>query len=262
MEKRFQFLKEVVEAVLQARKSCPVAIMVMLHALLLPACGGHAKRSLSTCSPARVSACLNAARRSLQVWPPSRVAVRLSPNGLYNGMGSPDNVEQFLFACSQLAPFSLGYLHVLDRESPGNFDFHKLCKPVTLREVREVYGGGGGALVGNVGYGFDSGDEAVRSGYADAVAFGRPYISSPDLAERFANGWPLAPPAPVECYYATKDGPKGYVDFPPYDPAAGAGGGRGSRKEQKQPLPAGVVAEEQRSVKREAETVGGVFSPS
>jgi N-ethylmaleimide reductase len=38
------------------------------------------------------------------------------------------------------------------------------------------------------------------------IAFGRPYISNPDLVERFTNDWPLAKEASYEDYYATLKG--------------------------------------------------------
>jgi N-ethylmaleimide reductase len=50
---------------------------------------------------------------------------------------------------------------------------------------------------------------------ADLIAFGRPYISNPDLVERITNGWPLAKPADMASWYAPI-GAAGYTDFPPY----------------------------------------------
>ena len=46
-----------------------------------------------------------------------------------------------------------------------------------------------------------------------AFAFGRPFISNPDLVERFRNGWPLADPAPMSDWCSPTGG-KGYTDFP------------------------------------------------
>ena len=40
--------------------------------------------------------------------------------------------------------------------------------------------------------------------------------SNPDFADRVLNGWPLAPDAPMDVWYAP--GPAGYTDFPPYKP--------------------------------------------
>ncbi len=52
----------------------------------------------------------------------------------------------------------------------------------------------------------------IASGHADLIAFGRPYLSNPDLMERFANGWELNPPADVKVWSAPTG--QGYTDFP------------------------------------------------
>lgn len=161
VEKRFQFLREVVEAV-------------------------------------------------LTVWPAQRVGVRLSPNGNFNDMGSPDFRETFLHAAKELNRYALGYLHVVDGLG---FGFHKLGEPMTLKEFRAVYTG---TLMGNCGYNQESAEAAIVAGHADLIAFGRPFISNPDLAERFANGWPLAAEADFSAWFSFD--PKGYADFPPYAP--------------------------------------------
>jgi N-ethylmaleimide reductase len=51
------------------------------------------------------------------VWPANRVAVRLSPNGAFNDMGSPDFRDQFTYVAQQLDQFGLAYLHVKEAES-------------------------------------------------------------------------------------------------------------------------------------------------
>ena len=56
---------------------------------------------------------------------------------------------------------------------------------------------------------------AIAGGQADLIAFGRPFISNPDLVQRFKNGWPLAEPAEMSDWYMPV-GPKGYTDFPIY----------------------------------------------
>ena len=69
-------------------------------------------------------------------------------------------------------------------------------------------------MIGNIGYTQQSADGAIRTGAADLIAFGRPYITNPDLVERFENGWPLAGEPPREIWYSS--GPAGYTDFPTY----------------------------------------------
>ena len=147
----------------------------------------------------------------LTVWPANRVGVRLSPNGNFNDMGAPDFRETFTYAAGQLNPFGLAYLHVVDGLA---FGFHEQGKPMTLPEFRAVFAG---PLMGNCGYTQETAEAAVASGQADLIAFGRPYLSNPDLLERFANGWELNPPAELKMWSAPDA--RGYTDFPFHPPA-------------------------------------------
>lgn len=107
-----------------------------------------------------------------------------------------------------MCPYKLAWLDVLDGLA---FGFHELGEPITLQDLRKVYDG---RLMGNCGYDRDQAESAVADGLADLVAFGRPFISNPDLVERFANGWKLNDLAPQEVWYSP--GEKGYTDFPTY----------------------------------------------
>lgn len=143
-----------------------------------------------------------------KVFPPKRVGVRLSPNGVFNDMGSPDFRETFLYAAEKLNALGIAYLHVVDGLA---FGFHGLGDPITLQECRGVFHG---PLMGNCGYTRESADAVIAAGHADLISFGRPYLSNPDLVERFANGWPLNPDPDVSVWYAF--GAAGYTDFPRY----------------------------------------------
>ena len=138
-----------------------------------------------------------------------RVGVRLSPNGAFNDMGSPDFREQFRYVAEQLDGFGLAYLHVMDGLA---FGFHELGEPMTLAEFRKLTKA---PLIGNCGYTKDSAEAAISAGHADMIAFGRPFISNPDLVERFANDWPLNPDAETSDWYSPT-GSAGYTDFPNY----------------------------------------------
>ena len=142
------------------------------------------------------------------VWPSNRVGVRLSPNGVFNDMGSPDFRETFLYAASQLNTFSLAYLHVMDGLE---FGFHQLGEPMTLADFRTAFHG---PIMGNCGYTAESAEAAIANGAADLIAFGRPFLSNPDLVERFANSWELNPPAEMSAWSAPTA--EGYTDFPFY----------------------------------------------
>ncbi|BAZ24910.1 NADH:flavin oxidoreductase/NADH oxidase [Kalymmatonema gypsitolerans NIES-4073] len=144
----------------------------------------------------------------LTVWPASRVGVRLSPNGNYNDMGSPDFRETFLYVAQQLNAYGLTYLHILDGLG---FGFHELGEAMTLAELRSVFTG---SLIGNCGYTQETAEAAIKDGSADLIAFGRLIISNPDLVERFTNGWPLNPPPDPSIWYSFDK--EGYTDFPTY----------------------------------------------
>ncbi len=144
----------------------------------------------------------------LTVWPAQQVGVRLSPNGIYNDMGSPDFRETFLYVAQQLNTYGLGYMHVLDGLA---FGFHELGEPMALAEFRPVFTG---LLIGNCGYTQETAEAAIKEGNADLIAFGRPIISNPDLVERFANRWPLNPPPDQSIWYSFDK--EGYTDFPTY----------------------------------------------
>ena len=61
-------------------------------------------------------------------------------------------------------------------------------------------------------------DADLASGLADAISFGRPYISNPDLAERIRTGADWAPNVNVpQSWYLP--GPEGYIDYPVLEPA-------------------------------------------
>lgn len=143
------------------------------------------------------------------VFPANRVGVRLSPNGVFNDMGSADFREQFTYVATQLDHLNVGYLHVMDGLA---FGFHGLGEPMTLAEFRSVYRG---TLIGNCGYTQETAEKAIEEGHADLIAFGRPFISNPDLVQRFKNNWPLAKEADISDWYSPT-GAKGYTDFPAY----------------------------------------------
>ncbi len=141
-----------------------------------------------------------------KVFPADCVAVRLSPNGAFNDMGSPDYRAQFTHVMTELNKFGLAYLHVMDGLA---FGFHDLGAPLTLADVKQVYHG---PVMGNCGYTLASATAAVESGAAEMISFGRPFISNPDLVHRFETDAQLAPEAPMEDWY-TPQGARGYTDF-------------------------------------------------
>jgi N-ethylmaleimide reductase len=79
--------------------------------------------------------------------------------------------------------------------------------PEVKRLIRENFKG---VYILSGGYGLDRAEVDLAAGRGDLVAFGRPYISNPDLAEKLKNGSPLGDPDPATFY---TPGAKGYTDY-------------------------------------------------
>jgi len=142
------------------------------------------------------------------VWPAERIGVRLAPNGGFGGMGAPENADLFPYVFEKLSGHGLGYLAILDGEG---FGFHGKFRLVTAFDAKKHFKG---TVLANNSYTRDIAEGAVRSGTVDFVSFGRPYIGTPDLAERFEQGVPLNPDATYDAYWDSSKGPVGYIDFP------------------------------------------------
>jgi N-ethylmaleimide reductase len=87
---------------------------------------------------------------------------------------------------------------------------------MTLAAFRKLFHG---PLMSNCGYTKETAGKTIAEGLADLIYFARPFISNPDLVERFRNGWPLAEPAPMSDR-SSPTGTKGYTDFPAYETVA------------------------------------------
>lgn len=141
------------------------------------------------------------------VYPIDCIGVKISPNGVFNDMGSEDYRETFVYVAKKLSEYNLAYLHVVDGLK---FGFHELGEPVTLEEIRKVYPG---RIMGNCGYNRDEAEKEIALGNADLMAFGRPFIGNPDLVERFANDWEYSE-SNQDTWYSS--GAEGYTDYPVY----------------------------------------------
>jgi len=142
-----------------------------------------------------------------EIWGADRVGVRLSPLTRSVGDAPLDSTPQqtYGYLAAQLGKLGLAYLHCIEGQTRGanavsDFDFKALHKAF------------GGTYMANNSYTRELAIEAVKSGHADMVAFGRPFIGNPDLVERLRRDKPLVE-APVSTYYG--GGAEGYIDFKP-----------------------------------------------
>ncbi|AEF01873.1 alkene reductase [Alteromonas naphthalenivorans] len=149
----------------------------------------------------------------LEIWPSEQVGVRLSPNGVFNDMGADDFRDTFTYVAQALNKLDLGYLHVMDGLA---FGFHERGEPMTLAEFRALFDG---MLMGNCGYTQEEAEKRISDGDADMIAFGRPWITNPDLPTRFKNNYPLAAFDDPSTWYG--GGEEGYTDYNTYREESG-----------------------------------------
>jgi len=136
----------------------------------------------------------------------ARTGLRLSPVTPVNDIQQDSNPQQlFERAVERLdAIEGLAYIHVIERATSGTRD----VAPFDYAALRAKFRG---AWIVNNGYSQELAEQAVASGYADAIAFGRPFIANPDLVKRFHRGAPLAQVNTDTLYGG---GAQGYTDYP------------------------------------------------
>jgi N-ethylmaleimide reductase len=146
----------------------------------------------------------------VEVWGKGRVGVRLSPYGKFNDMGDSDPVALFSYVLEQLSSRGVAYAHLVEPRvgSAGAGAPIDNSAPLTSHVFRKAFPG---VLISAGGYTGESAEETVEDGYADAIAFGRLFISNPDLPERIRLHAPLNTPDRSTFYGGTA---KGYTDYP------------------------------------------------
>lgn len=136
---------------------------------------------------------------------PGRVGVRLSPFSNANNVGiDSDTLATFGAAIDVLNDAGIAFLHMVEGQTGGPREW----PAGALEALRDRFKA---AYIANNGYTRDTAVAAVASGNVDLVAFGKLYISNPDLAERLAAGAPLNP-LPTSGLYG--GGREGYTDYP------------------------------------------------
>ena len=140
------------------------------------------------------------------VWGSDHVSVRLSPNGDSQGVDDSNPEPLFTAAATALDTLGIGFLEL--REPGPDGTFGKTDVPKQSSAIRKVFKG---PLVLNSDYDVAKAEAALADGVADAIAFGRPFISNPDLVERIRSGAEWSADNP-QTWYAP--GAEGYTDYP------------------------------------------------
>src|SRR6476619_3126409 len=160
--------------------------------------------------PNRVRFLMEVTKAVVEVWGADRVGFRLSPYGVANGSGEPDPMPLYTHAVEQLNPLGLAYLHFIEPRSSGagRAEVNHQNVPSAMVLFRPIWKG---MLITAGGFTGETADAAIRDGHADAIAFGRIFISNPDLPRRLQRGFPLTPYNRATFYGGDI---AGYTDYP------------------------------------------------
>ena len=144
-----------------------------------------------------------------EVFGPDRVGIRLTPYGVANDSGEDDPEPLYRYIIQQLDKMGLAYLHLIEPRASGAGQGEVDHKDVP--SAAELYRKDwNGVLITAGNFVGDSAADFVSRGVADAIAFGRFFISNPDLPDRIRIGYKLTP-YDRSTFYTR--GEVGYIDY-------------------------------------------------
>jgi N-ethylmaleimide reductase len=136
---------------------------------------------------------------------PGRVGLRLSPVTPANDIGQDsDPTALYTYVVQELSKLGFAFIHIVEGSTGGPRDF----APFDFAALRKLWSG---AWIVNNGYTRQMAMQAVETGHADAVAFGKFFISNPDLGRRLREDLALSQLNPKTMYGG---GAEGYTDYP------------------------------------------------
>lgn len=136
-----------------------------------------------------------------------KTGIRIAPFGrLFDMHGFVGEEETWLALGKELSQRDLAYVHLSDQGGPGA----QTIPQGFLQKFRKAYEGN---LIVAGGFNKERAESYLKEGYADLIAFGKPYISNPDLVERMQNNWPLTEVDRETVYGGSEIG---YTDYKTY----------------------------------------------
>lgn len=141
-----------------------------------------------------------------------KVGIKLSPSGTFNSMHDSTSIETFSYLINKLNDYDLSYLHLAEHYNPVgkiyNIPEHYLQEGEVIKYYRKIYNG---ILIGNGGFDKDKAVDFINNKYCDLIAFGKLFISNPDLPFRIKYNLGLTDWNETTFY---TDNEKGYIDYP------------------------------------------------
>ena len=142
-----------------------------------------------------------------------RLGVRFAPlfastdeERVYLGLVEENPHETYIEAIKVLEAVGVAYLSLAE----ADWDEAPELPDTFRRAVRQTFSG---RIIYAGKYTPERAEAAITAGWADMVAFGRPFIANPDLPARIANDWPLNTLDATSMYGGTE---RGYTDYPSY----------------------------------------------
>jgi N-ethylmaleimide reductase len=142
---------------------------------------------------------------------PDRVGIRVSPYSFINDLVGeyPGMEDTYRHLVGEMNRIGILYQHLKDVSALGGAVFKKPLRD----EMRRLFKG---ITLQNGDFNKQRAEATLRANEGDAIVFGRPFIGNPDLVDRLANNWPIVVHDDATVY---TPGPKGYIDYPRFDPA-------------------------------------------
>jgi len=152
-----------------------------------------------------------------RIVPAGRIGVRLNPayHGHSGVIADSETTPFFEALLSKLVGIKLAYIHLMEPIDP--VEGLPVPQNGVARHFREFYAG---TIISATDHDRESGNRLITGGSADLIAYGRAFISNPDLVERFRDGIALTEPKRDNFYTG---GAAGFIDYPTHG-EAGSGG--------------------------------------
>jgi N-ethylmaleimide reductase len=156
------------------------------------------------CIENRIRFAVEIAKASAAAIGADRIGMRISPYGVFNGMcADPEMDAMYTALIAELNKIGLIYIHIVDHSSMGAPEVSPTLKAAIRADFK-------GRYILSGGYDVSRANDDLNAGKGDLVAFGRPFISNPDLVEKLKNGGVLTP-ADFNTFYTA--GKEGYTDY-------------------------------------------------
>lgn len=139
----------------------------------------------------------------VDAWEPARVGIRISPQGSFNGLDDNLGLPMGLYLAAEFERRNVAFLHLSEPDWAGGPEIEDGYR----QQLRSAFSG---SIIGAGNYTAEKAERLIAAGLIDAAAFGRTYISNPDLAERLQVGAQLNEPVPATFYGG---GAEGYTDY-------------------------------------------------